>query len=88
VLHAITMASAPRRITALTLISPGTYQPIAALKYLETEHVLTVKQGDQWRLELTFEYEKREKSKDLRPELPMIVRYGGKPASKSRRIHS
>ena len=64
-----------RRITAIRLISPKTYQPIASLKYLQTQHVLSIKQGDQWLLELTFDGGKRKKSKDLRPDLPIVIRY-------------
>jgi Glyoxalase-like domain len=64
-----------RHITAIRLISPKTYERIAALKYLQTEYVLSVTQGDQWLLELTFEGGKRKKSKDLRPDLPVVIRY-------------
>jgi hypothetical protein len=64
-----------RGITAIRLISPKTYEPIAALKYLQTQHVLSVQQGNQWLLELTFDGEKNKKAKDLRPDLPVIIRY-------------
>jgi hypothetical protein len=64
-----------RQITAIRLISPTTYEPIAALNYLQTQHVLSIKRGDQWLLELTFDRGKRKKSKDLRPDLPVVVQY-------------
>jgi Glyoxalase-like domain len=64
-----------RRITAIRLISPKTYQPIASLKYLQTQHVLSIKAGDQWLLELTFDGGKRKQTKDLRPDLPVVIRY-------------
>jgi hypothetical protein len=64
-----------RQITAIRLISPKTYEPIAALKYLQSQHVLSVTQGDQWLLELTFDGGKRKKSKDLRPDFPVVIRY-------------
>jgi hypothetical protein len=67
--------SGARRITAIRLISPKTYEPIAALKYLEAQHVLSVSKGDQWLLELTFDDGKRKKSEDLRPDLPITIRY-------------
>jgi Glyoxalase-like domain len=63
------------RITALQLISPKTYQPIAALTYMQKQHLLSVKPGDEWIVELTFDDGKREKSKDLRPDLPLVIRY-------------
>jgi len=64
-----------RRITAIGLVSPKTYQPIAPLKYLQAQHILGLEQGDQWLLVLTFDGGKRKQSKDLRPDLPIIVRY-------------
>jgi hypothetical protein len=64
-----------RRVTAIELISPKTYQSIAPLKFLQTEHILSLKQGDQWLLVLTFDGGKRKQSKDLRPDLPIIIRY-------------
>jgi hypothetical protein len=64
-----------RRITAIQLISPKTYQPIAALTYLQKQHLLSIKPGDEWVLELTFDDCKQEKSKDLRPDLPLVIRY-------------
>ena len=63
------------RMTALRLISPKTYQPIAPLTYLQAQHVLSLKAGDQWVLELTFDDGKRKKSKDLRPDLPILIHY-------------
>lgn len=64
-----------RRITAIRLISPTTYQPIASLKYLQKQRLLSVKQGDAWLLELTFDGDRNKKMKDLRPDLPLVVRY-------------
>jgi hypothetical protein len=63
------------RITMVRLISPKTYQPIASLTYLQKEHLLGVKRGDQWLLELTFDGGRKKKSKDLRPDLPLVIRY-------------
>jgi hypothetical protein len=64
-----------QQLIAVRLVSPKTYQPIASLKYLQTQHVLSIKQGDQWLVELTFDGGKRKKSKDLRPDLPIVIRY-------------
>jgi hypothetical protein len=41
-----------RRLTAVRLTSPGAYEPIAALKYLQAQNLLSLRQGDQWLLEL------------------------------------
>jgi hypothetical protein len=64
-----------RRITSIELVSPKTYQPIEPLKYLQIQHILSLKQGDQWLLVLMFDRGKRKQSKDLRPDLPIVVRY-------------
>ena len=64
-----------RQITAIQLLSPKTYEPIAALTYLQTQGVLNTKQGDQWLLELTFDGGRRKSSKDFRPDLPLVIRY-------------
>jgi glyoxalase-like protein len=63
------------RITAIRLVSPRTYRPIDALKYLQNLHVVGLERGEQWLLELTFDGGKKKKSKDLRPDLPLVVRY-------------
>src|SRR5262249_33302236 len=64
-----------RRITALRLISPRTYVPVAALEYLQAQRVLRMAPGEPWRLELTFDGGKRKRTKDLRPELPLVIRF-------------
>jgi hypothetical protein len=64
-----------RRITAVQLVSPKTYEPIAALTYLQKQSLLRTKPGDEWVVELTFDDGKQEKSKDLRPDLPLVIRY-------------
>jgi hypothetical protein len=64
-----------QRITGVLLVSPGTYQPVPALTYLEKFGVVSVQPGKEWLLEITFDGGKQEKSKDLRPDLPLMIRY-------------
>ncbi len=64
-----------RRVTAVRLVSPKKYQPIEPLTYLQKLRVLGVEQGDEWLVELTFDGGKRKKPKDLRPDLPLVIRY-------------
>jgi len=64
-----------RRLTAIRLTSPKAYEPIAALKYLQGKNLLSVGRGDQWLLELTLDGGARKGSKDLRPDLPVVIRY-------------
>ena len=63
------------RITGVRLLSPGNYKPIRALAYLTTQTQLSLAKGDEWLLELTFDGGKQKLSKDLRPDLPLVIRY-------------
>jgi hypothetical protein len=64
-----------QRITNVRLVSPGPYQPVPAVTYLEKLGVVSVQPGKEWLLELTFDGGKQGKSKDLRPDLPLMIRY-------------
>lgn len=64
-----------QRITGVHLVSPGDYQPVTAVTYLEKLHIVSVQPGKEWLLELTFDGGKQGESKDLRPDLPLIIRY-------------
>jgi hypothetical protein len=64
-----------RRITGIHLVSPGTYQPVPALTFLEKIGVVSVQPGDEWLLEVSLDGAKQSKSKDLRPDLPLMIRY-------------
>jgi len=63
------------RVSAIRLISPRSYQPIASLGYLRERHLLTLATGDQWIIEMTFDEGAAGQSKDLRPDLPLVVRH-------------
>jgi hypothetical protein len=63
------------RVTAVRLVSPKIYRPIEPLTYLQKLRVLGVRQGNEWLVELTFDDGRSKKSKDLRPDLPMVIRY-------------
>jgi hypothetical protein len=62
-------------MTSIRLTSPESYRPIEALEYLRGLHLLAVEPGDAWLLEVTFDEAARKQSKDLRPDLPIVVRY-------------
>ena len=64
-----------QRVTGVHLVSPGAYQPAPAVTYLEKLGVVSVQPGKEWLLELTFDDGKQGKSKDLRPNLPLVIRY-------------
>ncbi len=63
------------RITAVGLVSPSGYQPAPAVSYLEKLGVITRRSGDECLLELVFDDGKSGSSKDLRPDLPLLIRY-------------
>ena len=63
------------QVTSVRLVSPKSYQPIEAITYLQKLDVIGFQQGDGWLVELTFDGGKQGKSKDLRPDLPLVVRY-------------
>jgi hypothetical protein len=62
------------RMTAVRLVSPGTHQPIGRLTYLQRLGVLDPGQGREWMAELTFDSGETKKSKDLQPDLPIVIR--------------
>jgi hypothetical protein len=64
------------RMTAIRLVSPRAYNPIEALTYLQNAGIIAFDRGgDQWVVELTFDDGRKRKTKDLRPELPLLIRY-------------
>lgn len=63
------------RITSVRLVSPKTYQPIESLAYLQKQKIVGFRQSEEWLLELTFDDGKKKRSKDLRPTLPLVLRY-------------
>ena len=64
-----------RRLTGIRLTTPAAYEPIAALKYLQDRKLLSVGRGDQWLLEVTLDGGQKKNSKDLRPDLPVMIKY-------------
>jgi hypothetical protein len=64
-----------QRITSIRLVSPKTYQPIEALTYLQKLNLIGVEQGEAWVVEVTFDGGKSKKTQDLRPDLPLVIRY-------------
>jgi hypothetical protein len=64
-----------RRLTAVHLVSPKTYQPVESLAYLQKLGLLSVEQGSEWLLNLTFDGGSKKNSKDLRPDLPLVVHF-------------
>jgi hypothetical protein len=66
---------AVERITAIGLVQPSTYQPVVAYQYLEKAGIFKTSRGAEWAIDVTFDGRRRSQTKDLRPELPMILHY-------------
>ncbi len=68
-------ANGVHRVTAIRLLSPKTYQPIEPLTYLQKLKLVDLGQSEEWLVELTFDGGQKNKVEDLRPQLPLLVRY-------------
>src|SRR5882724_13272626 len=63
------------RITDIQLIRPKEYQPVAAFTYLEKAGIFKSTEGKEWVIEITFDGGRKAQTKDLRPDLPLIIHY-------------
>ena len=63
------------RITDIQLIKPKEYQPVAAFTYLEKAGIFKSTEGKEWAIEITFDGGRKVQTKDLRPDLPLIIHY-------------
>src|SRR5947207_15851318 len=63
------------RITAIQIIRPKEYQPVAAFTYLDKAGIFKSGEGKNWAIEITFDAGRKAQTKDLRPDLPLIIHY-------------
>jgi hypothetical protein len=63
------------RVTAVQIIRPKEYQPVAAFTYLETAGIFKSNEGKEWAIEITFDGGDKAQTKDLRPDLPLVIHY-------------
>jgi Glyoxalase-like domain len=64
-----------QRITEIRLVRPKGYQPVAAFAYLEKARILQSSEGNEWAVEITFDGGQKSQTKDLRPDLPLVIHY-------------
>jgi len=64
-----------KRITHVRIVTPPDYEPAPAMLYARDQQAIELAKGDAWCAEITFDGGKKGKRKDLRPELPLVVRY-------------
>jgi len=63
------------RITEIRLVRPKGYQPVPAFTYLEKAEIFKISEGTKWAIEITFDAGRKSQTKDLRPDLPLIIHY-------------
>jgi hypothetical protein len=64
-----------KRITEIRLVKPKGYQPVAAFAYLEKARIFQSSEGNEWVVEITFDGGQKSQTKDLRPDLPLVIHY-------------
>jgi hypothetical protein len=63
------------RVTGIQIIRPRVYQPVAAFSYLEKAGIFKSTDGAEWAVEITLDGARKAQTKDLRPDLPLVIRY-------------
>jgi hypothetical protein len=63
------------RVTAIRLVKPKEYQPVAAFTYLENAGIFKSSEGTEWAIEITFDGGRKAQTKNLQPDLPLVIRY-------------
>ena len=64
-----------KRITEIRFVRPRGYQPVAAFAYLEEARIFQSSEGNEWAVEITFDGGQKSQTKDLRPDLPLVIHY-------------
>jgi len=64
-----------QRITEIRLVRPKGYQPVPAFAYLEKARILQSSEGNEWAVEITFDAGQKRQTRDLRPDLPLVIHY-------------
>jgi len=64
-----------QRITEIRLVRPKGYQSVAAFAYLEKAGIFQSSEGNEWAVEITFDDGRKSQTKDLRPDLPLVIHY-------------
>jgi hypothetical protein len=62
------------RITNIQLIDQRN-QPVAPFTYLEKAGIFESTEGKEWAIEIRFDDGRKAQTKDLRPDLPLIIHY-------------
>jgi hypothetical protein len=64
-----------RRLTAIRVVAPSADRFPPAAKYIGDHHLVQFAVGSEWILDVTLDQGAQHKSKDFRPDLPLVVHY-------------
>lgn len=64
-----------RRLTALRVVAPSADRFPPAASYLAAHELVTFDTGSRWLLDVTLDNGKQGATRDLEPELPMVIHY-------------
>ena len=64
-----------RRLTGLRVVAPGRDRLPPAASYISGHGLVRFDIGSQWLLDVTLDHGKRGVTKDLQPDLPMVIHY-------------
>ena len=64
-----------KRITNVRIIAPRGYQIAPGVAYARDIGVIQLATGDAWLAEITLDHGKKKQTRDLRPELPLLIHY-------------
>lgn len=71
----LTHPNGVRRLTAARMTAPNPAGIHPPARFLDSLGIVTLAPGPEWLLELTFDDAAQRRIADLRPELPLVVRY-------------
>ena len=63
------------RVTAIRIIRPVQYEPTSVFTYFEKAALIKATEGKEWAIEITFDGVRKAQTKDLRPDLPLVLHY-------------
>ena len=64
-----------RRVTAVRLVPGSPFEALGPLEYVEKSVMYGLRSGNGWAVEITFDGGAKGETQDLRPSLPIVVRY-------------
>jgi hypothetical protein len=63
------------RVTEIRIVRPKEYQPVEAFTYLEKAEIFKSSEGKEWAIEITLDAGRKAETRNLQPDLPLIIRY-------------